>query len=55
MKTTTQTQKTFSVEFVIAGTRQLRSGTITAASEQKVANYIQANYGHADYLKIGQL
>ena len=48
-------KKLFSIEFVVAGTRQLRKGQVSAKDEKAVANSVISQFGFCEYLVINEL
>jgi hypothetical protein len=48
-------KRLFGVEFVIAGTRQLRRGEVFAKSISVVKHIVCSQFGHCDYFKIIEL
>jgi hypothetical protein len=47
--------KTYIIEFVIAGTNELRKGTIKAKTENIAYNSVIKTYGLCEYFKINEL
>lgn len=44
--------KQFIIKFVIAGTRELRTGLFSAKSKKIVTDYVIAKYGYCSYINI---